>query len=37
MLIGDGDDHWARQVFSGHFTCDTQYADPEYVAYSRIF
>lgn len=36
---GDGDDHRARQVFSGHFVpvTPTPLADPEYVAHSRTF
>ena len=36
---GDGDDHRARQVFSGHFVPvkPTPLADPKYVTPSRIF
>jgi hypothetical protein len=35
----DGDDHRARQVFSGHFVpvAPTPLPDPEYVSHSRIF
>ena len=35
----DGDDHRARQVFSGHFVpvTPTPLADPEYVAHSSTF
>ena len=36
---GDGDDHRARQVFSGHFVPvkPTPLAEPEYVAHSSTF
>lgn len=36
---GDGDDHRARQVFSGHFVPvnPTPLAEPEYVTHSSIF
>lgn len=36
---GDGDDHHARQVFSGHFVpvTPTPLAEPEYVAHSSTF
>ena len=36
---GDGDDHRARQVFSGHFVPvkPTPLAEPKYVTHSRIF
>jgi uncharacterized protein YdiU (UPF0061 family) len=36
---GDGDDHRARQVFSGHFVpvTPTPLPDPEYVTHSRTF
>ena len=36
---GDGDDHRARQVFSGHFVpvTPTPLAEPEYVAHSSTF
>ena len=36
---GDGDDHRARQVFSGHFVpvTPTPLADPEYVTHSTTF
>ncbi|MGK7929812.1 MAG: YdiU family protein [Microcystaceae cyanobacterium] len=35
----DGDDHYARQVFSGHFVpvTPTPLADPEYVTHSSTF
>jgi uncharacterized protein YdiU (UPF0061 family) len=35
----DGDDHRARQVFSGHFVpvAPTPLPDPEYVSHSRVF
>jgi uncharacterized protein YdiU (UPF0061 family) len=37
--IGDGDDHRARQVFSGHYVpvTPTPLPDPEYVTHSRTF
>ena len=36
---GDGDDHRARQVFSGHYVpvAPTPLADPEYVSHSTTF
>ena len=36
---GEGDDHRARQVFSGHFVpvIPTSLAEPEYVAHSSTF
>ena len=36
---GDGADHRARQVFSGHFVpvAPTPLADPDYVSHSRTF
>jgi uncharacterized protein YdiU (UPF0061 family) len=36
---GDGEDHRARQVFSGHFVpvTPTPLAEPEYVTHSRTF
>jgi uncharacterized protein YdiU (UPF0061 family) len=37
--IGDGDDHRARQVYSGHFVpvTPTPLAEPEYVTHSSTF